>query len=346
MIRTLRLKVKKPYIKRLNSLAREVNFVWNYLNDLSYYMIKNKNKWLSSYDMWEYLAGARAEGLQISAAASQEVARTYYTSRGYDKVKLRYRGRKTPGWIPFNGQCLRNNSKGLLLFGQKIKVFDSYGLENYRLKAGNLSCDTKGDWYLNVAAELPDPSSPINTSVLGVDLGLKTFATFSNGEKIEGLTFYKSLETKIGTASRAHKKRLFRSLHKKVQNRRKDFLHKLSTKLAYANKLIVMGDITYKDVVSLPTTRKALFDAPWYLLKCLLGYKMEAVNHTLLIVKEYGTSVTCSACKNRTGPQGLEGLRIREWTCSSCGSTHDRDVNAAINILALGRQSLAEGASC
>lgn len=345
MIKTLKLKVKKPYYKRLNKLAAEVNFVWNYINGLSSYMIKNRRRWLSAYDMHSYLVGG-SHDLSIKAQTIQEIAIYYQRARNANRRKtLRWRGKKSLGWIPFKGQK-EKYKEGYFIYSPnlKVKVFDSYGLENYKLRSGSFNQDSKGDWYLNIAVEVPEaPVLPRPTAEVGIDLGFKDFATLSNGEKVESQQFYRDLEPKITMAQRANKKKLVKSLHNKVQNRRKDFLHKLSNSLTRENSKIFVGNVNSS---KLQKTRlsKSVNDVAWGMFKRMLEYKAIRRQVQFKVVNEAYTSVTCSSCNGRTGPSGLGELRIREWTCSACGSVHDRDINAAKNILALGHQSLAEGA--
>jgi len=88
---------------------------------------------------------------------------------------------------------------------------------------------------------------------------------------------------------------------------------------------------------------KSVLDAGWSTLKTMLEYKCDHAGIIFEEINEAYTTVTCSCCKKRTGPTGQEGLRIRDWSCPECGASHDRDVNAAMNILALGHERLAVG---
>lgn len=344
MIKTFHLKVKKPYYKHLNKLVPEVNFVWNYINGLSSYMIKNHRRWLSAYDMHPYLVGATKGDLNLHSSTVQEISRIYVTSRK-SRVRLRWRTGKSLGWVPFtNGRVAYRKGYFSLGLCLKVKVFDSYGLENYKFRSGSFNQNSKGDWYLNIAVEVPEASVlPKPTAEIGIDLGLKDFATLSNGEKIKSQQFYRDLEPKIAMAQRANKKKLVSSLHKKVANRRKDFLHKLSNRLTRENSKIFVGNVSGAQLAKTKMA-KSVLDAGWSRFRTMLEYKAIRRQAEFKVVNEAYTSVTCSSCNGRTGPSGLGELRIREWTCGTCGSVHDRDINAAKNILALGHQSLAEGA--
>src|SRR5208283_4707360 len=91
---------------------------------------------------------------------------------------------------------------------------------------------------------------------------------------------------------------------------------------------------------------KSVLDAGWSAFRSMLRYKCEFAGVTFAEVNEAFSTQACSACSTRSGPQGIAGLGIREWRCSACGTAHDRDVNAAMNILAAGRRRLVEGISC
>jgi IS605 OrfB family transposase len=181
------------------------------------------------------------------------------------------------------------------------------------------------------------------TSAIGIDLGLKTAATTSSGEALEGRRF-RELEEKLGRAQRAKKKQLVRSIHAKIKNRRRDEQHKFSTAVVRANAAVFVGNVN-STAMSKTNMAKSVYDAVWYSLKVMLEYKCKHAGVIYELVNEAYTTQTCSSCGviSDASPKGRAGLRIREWTCSSCGTTHDRDINAAKNILAAGHCRLAGG---
>jgi len=207
------------------------------------------------------------------------------------------------------------------------------------IKSGSFNQDARGRWYVNVTCLLPEPTPTTGTGQVGIDLGLKDFATFSTGERVAAERRYRELEDKLGQAQRRGKKRQVKTIHARIKNRRKDFLHKLSTRLVEENELIVIGNVS---AFRLAKTRmaKSVLDAGWSMFRTLLSYKAIARKVVFAEINEAYTTRTCSQCGTRGGPQGREGLGVREWVCSTCGAVHDRDVNAALNILRLGHQSL------
>jgi IS605 OrfB family transposase len=174
-----------------------------------------------------------------------------------------------------------------------------------------------------------------------MDLGLKDFAATSSGEKVKAECFYRDQEAALAIAQRARKKARARAIHAKIAHRRKDFLHKLSTRLVAENGAIFVGNV---NSAGLARTRmaKSVLDAGWSTFRTMLQYKCDDAGVWFDEVDEAYSTQTCSACDARSGPRGLEGLGIREWSCS-CGAVHDRDVNAAKIILARGLARLAGG---
>ena len=213
-----------------------------------------------------------------------------------------------------------------------------------KIGAGSFNQDSKGRWYLNVCIEITTATHALPNRV-GIDLGLKDLTTLSDGRKIETPRFYRKSEATLATTQRARKTKRARTIHAKIANRRKDFMHKLSNQLTKEYGLIVIGDVSSS---KLAQTRmaKSVLDAGWSDLKTKLSYKSIRNGGSCLEVSERMTTQTCSECGAlpASRPRGIAGLRIREWTCE-CGTSHDRDVNAARNILRLGLETLGVGAS-
>jgi IS605 OrfB family transposase len=345
--KTLKVRVKDRHANALNRMARAVNFVWNYSNELSSRAISERGIFLSSYDIDRYTKGAGKE-LGLHSQTLQEVSKEYVIRRKqFKKRRLNWRkstgSRRSLGWIPIktgashwsNGQVFHN--------GRYYKVFDSYGLSQYKFRSASFNEDARGRWYFNVVVEVAEKPSTA-TAAVGVDLGLKDIAATSDGEKLEAGHWYRGLEDKLAVAQRAGNRRRVRAIHAKIANRRKDALHKFSRKLVDRNAVIIVGDVASLKLAK-SRMAKSVLDAGWGMLKTQLEYKCANANCVFIVVDEANTTQTCSSCgeKPDSRPKGIAGLGIREWTCSACGVTHDRDVNGARNILALGHERLAGG---
>jgi IS605 OrfB family transposase len=253
--------------------------------------------------------------------------------------------RRSLGWIPFKASAIQAAHGQVKFAGQWLSLWDSYGLDAYRIRAGNLCEDARGRWYLNACVAVPvaEPAERSRAKRdVGIDLGLKDLAATSDGEKLSAPQFYRGLEAKLAVAQRAGKKDRVRAIHAKIANRRKDSLHQFSTRLVRRYDTIFVGNVSASALAKTPQA-KSVLDAGWTAFRTMLRYKCDFAGATFADVNEAFSTQTCSACDSRSGPKGIAGLGIRAWSCSDCGSVHDRNVNAAKNILAAGRRRLAEG---
>ena len=349
MTKVLRLRLKDKHARFLGDLAREVNFVWNYCNELQITMFNRERRFLSGYDFAKFTCGATKEGLHLHAQTVQAITQEYATRRKqFRKVRLSWRkstgSRRSLGWIPFKASAIHAAHGQVRFAGQWLSLWDSYGLNSYQIRAGNLCEDARGRWYLNACVAVP-ATEPVDRSLavrdVGIDLGLKDLVATSDGEKLSAPQFYRGFEAKLVIAQRAGNKSRVRAIHAKIANRRKDSLHQFSTRLVRGYDTIFVGNVNASALAKTPHA-KSVLDAGWSAFRTMLRYKCAFAGATFAEVNEAYSTQTCSACSSRSGPQGIAGLGIRAWTCGACGTVHDRDVNAAKNILAAGRRRLAE----
>jgi IS605 OrfB family transposase len=136
-------------------------------------------------------------------------------------------------------------------------------------------------------------------------------------------------------AQRRGHKRQAKRIHRKAARQRADALHKFSRRIVNQYQNIVVGDVSSLKLVK-TRMAKAVLDSGWGMLKQQLLYKGEHAGRAVQVVNERNTTRACSSCGSLTGPSGLDMLVVRQWECVECGGTHDRDVNAARNILLLG----------
>ncbi len=347
--RVLRLRLKDKHAHLLSEQAYHVNQVWNYCNALSFKVFERERRFLSAFDLHAYTRGATKEGLPLHSQTVQAINEEFVTRRKqHKKVKLRWRvsggARRSLGWVPFKKSAIQYRNGQVFFAGVPLSLWDSYGLSSYELGPGNFSEDARGRWYLDVTVKvtkLPRPAAGAVESSVGLDLGLKEFCATSDGEVVEAQRFYRDLEGQLAVAQRAGKKARTRALHAKISNRRKDFLHKQSTALVQQYGAIFVGNVN-ASALAKSKAAKSVLDAGWSAFRTMLKYKCDDAGVWFEEVNEAYSTQTCSACAARSGPRGLEGLRIREWVCP-CGAHHHRDINAAKNILAVGRDRLAVG---
>lgn len=344
--KTLQSRVKEKHTPLLLDMASSVNFVWNYCNELSIRNIKDHGRFLSAYDMHPYTVGAGKE-LGLHSQTLQCIAGEYATRRKqFKKSRLKWRKsggkNRSLGWIPINTGAAKWKNGQVFHNGHYFKIWDSHGLANYKFRSASFSEDSRGRWYFNVVVSIEHKQSTGKSSV-GIDLGCKDAATVSDGSKITG-RWFRAQEEKLATAQRSRNKQRVKAIHASIANKRKDELHKFSRQLVDSNGAIFVGNVNAKAIAKTKMAKSSL-DAGWGMLKTMLEYKCNHAGVVFEVVNESYTSQTCSSCGclPDSRPKGIAGLGIREWTCSDCGDTHDRDINAARNILALGHQRLAVG---
>jgi IS605 OrfB family transposase len=323
----------------LNKQSHAVNDVWNYCNDVQKSALKWNKRFPSGFDLNRLTAGC-AQELGLHSGTVNAVCEQYAKSRiQHRRPYLRYRGKKSLAWVPLKGRDLKRDGETFRFAGNCFRVFYSRPLPQGSIKDGtNFSRDRRGRWYLNIVIDLPDPPVRKIQRTVGIDLGLKDFATFSTGEKIANPCRYRTLESNLRKAQRAHKKRLTTKIHAKIRNSRRDFLHKLSLRIVREFDRIAAGNV---NAARLARSRmaKSVLDASWSSFRSMLAYK--AVKHGARYeeVDERFSSQICSSCGSLpdSRPNGIADLGIRWWVCSACGDVHDRDVNSALNILARSR---------
>lgn len=339
IILTYRYRVKDKHAKYLSGIAHSVNFVWNYCNDVQKHAVQWNKRWPSGFDLNKLTAGT-SKFLGIHAGTINAVGEQYAQSRRQHKRPfLRYRGKKNLGWVPFKGRDLKIQEDGFRFGSIDYSVWLSRPLpEGAKIRDGScFSQDSRGRWYINLVVESEFIEQNRQESAIGIDLGLKVFATLSNGSIIFSRQPYRKSEERLAKAQRARKKRQIKNINAKIVAQRHDFLHKASTKLANEYSHIVVGNISASKLAKTKMA-KSVLDAGWSDFRRMLNYKAIARCGTYIEVNEAYTSQICSSCgsKPESRPRGIADLDKRNWVCSNCGVFHDRDHNAALNILSRG----------
>ncbi|MGT2512627.1 RNA-guided endonuclease InsQ/TnpB family protein [Cupriavidus basilensis] len=355
--RTLKLRIKDKHAKAMLAMARDVNQVWNFCNETQFRSLKrycNRPKvWLSGFDLQKLTNGfSKCEGVAIGSATQREEFATRLKQFKRQRLNWRVSDRKSPkyslGWVPFKARALTYKNGQVRFNGINIGLWDSYGLSKYELKAGSFNEDSRGRWYLNVAVkvQIEEKRVPDGASVLGIDLGLKSLATYCSGEKFEPKQWYRDSEEALGIAQRARKKKRVKAIHAKIANQRKDAIHKETSALVRKHAAIFVGNVNAKALAK-TNMAKSVLDASWTTFRTQLKYKAIRQCVVFAEVNEAFSTQTCSCCGviPPSSPKGRAGLGIRQWKCSDCGAVHDRDKNAARNIARLGLQALTEGIS-
>lgn len=338
--RTLRLKVRPESYRWLEAAAIEVNQVWNWCNEISAKAARpyvGKGKWLSGFVLNNLSAGATQCFEYIGADSIQRVNQEYALKRRqFRKVKLRFRVsrgmRRSLGWIPFKAANLKRQGKAVRFCGKSFRLFEAERLEDVRWQQGCFAQDAVGDWWLCLPVEYTSERSVASHGAVGIDLGLEAIATTSDGETLKAGRWTERYADQLATSQRRGHKRQAKRLHRRIARCRADALHKFSRKIIDRYQTIVVGDVSS---TQLAKTRmaKSVLDSGWGRLRQMLQYKGEHAGRSVQIVNERFTTRACSSCGCLTGPSGPGALVVRRWCCATCGAAHDRDVNAARNIL-------------
>ena len=256
---------------------------------------------------------------------------------------------KIPQHFVFKSNFKKRTQKYSLLKIPKlkswIKVLEHRALSG-KIKYVTISKTPTGQYYAAFTCETVIQKLPPKPNALGIDLGIKDLLITSDGQKVENPRFLKQKLKRLKYAQRQVSKKQKGSerrkkhitkladIHQKVSSTRKDYLHKITTYLIRENQSICVEDLAVKNMVKNHKLAQAISDVSWGELLRQLEYKAAWYGREALVIDRYfASSKTCSACQHKLMNSPLN---IRKWKCPNCGTVHDRDHNAAINILQAG----------
>jgi putative transposase len=218
-------------------------------------------------------------------------------------------------------------------------------------KSVTVSLDSAGRYFVSILLEEEIKPKPVTAKRCGVDLGLVDSVTTSHGEKSGNPRFFQKSAKRLaqaqrllsrkqlGSNNRAKARTQVARIHAQIADRRIDFVHKLTTHLINENQIVCVESLAVKNMLKNPHLSKAIADVGWGEIIRQLAYKAAWFGRTLVkIDRFFPSSKKCNACQNVVASLSLE---VRYWTCPACTTTHDRDINAAINILKEGLRTLA-----
>ncbi|HEY7343023.1 MAG TPA: RNA-guided endonuclease TnpB family protein [Ktedonobacterales bacterium] len=368
MLKTLkyRLYPNKQQQCLLDQQLEECRWLYNHL------LAERRDAWeqrqesLRYYDQATSLPVLKAERASLAGVHSQVLQNiAVRIDLAFKAFFRRMKAGETPGYPRFRGK----GRYASLTFPQ-VPVGCRLDAENKRLRIANvglvkvilhrplegtpktatISRSSTGKWYVCFSCECAEPLPlPETGQVVGIDVGLKTFATLSTGAEVANPRFFRQEERALakvqrrlskaekGTPERAKRRKIVARAHERVAWRRSDFAHQHSRRITNTFDLIAVEDLAVNRMTHNHCLAKSIQDAAWSQFASLLSYKAAWAGRKYVAVNPAYTSQDCSQCGHR---QKLS-LSDRTYTCSCCGIALDRDYNASLNILRLGQQSLA-----
>lgn len=332
------------YLEKKQRLWKECHESLSYTEtskDLSHHL-KKENPWLRETD---------SIALQQTLRHLDRAYDNFFKKRGgYPKFKSKrysqsYRTMNVNDCIRINGDRIRIPKAG------EVKIRNTRDFEG-RILSATVSVSTGGRYYITLQVEEEWEVLPNNGGETGLDAGLSVLYTDSSGNAVQNPKTLRKHEKKIARLQRRlskkkkgsknrekARKRLARELEK-VTDFRKDYLHKVSYRLASENQVVCAEDLNVKGMMKNKRLAKSIGDVSWGEFYRMLEYKMADHGGKLVKVpRTFASSQQCSSCGKKE-PK-VKDLSVRRWKCSACGAIHDRDVNAAINILRKGKEILA-----
>jgi len=326
--------------------VRNVEYKTNKVN-MSYYDTANELSVLKTNDEFTFLNEVNSQSLQWALRFLDIAFRNFFrgqTNFPNFKKKSNNQSFKVPVNSTFK---LKNNKIIIPKFKEGINFRGKLVLDNLvKFNSVNVSKTPSGKYYATLQGEFNYNPLEQNDNQIGVDLGIKEFLITDNGIKIDNPKYLKKSLKKLkyeqkqlskknkGSKNRNKQRILVSLIHEKITNKRMDFLHKLSQKIINENQVICLENLAVKNMIKNHKLAQSISDVSWSKFIEMLKYKSEWNNRQLVqIDRFYPSSKSCSECHyindNLT-------LKDREWSCPSCRTNHDRDINAAKNILIQG----------
>ncbi|WP_405893088.1 transposase [Streptomyces sp. NBC_00104] len=266
----------------------------------------------------------------------------------YPRFKSRKRSRKSAEYT-VSGFRFRDGKLTPAKMSEPLDIVWSRPLPNgAKPSTVTVSQDAAGRWFVSMLCDDPTVRPlPATDAAVGIDVGLDHLLTLSTGEKVVNARHERRDRARLAMAqrelsrkakddgtNRAKARRKVARVHARIADRRRDMLHKLTTRLVRENQTLVIEDLAVRNTVKNHTLARAISDASWSEFRSMLEYKAAWYGREVIAVDRFfPSSKLCSSCGTL---QKRMPLGVRMWTCDSCGTTHDRDVNAAKNLLAAG----------
>ncbi len=306
-------------------------------------------------DELAFLGEVSSVPLQQTLRHLQGAFTSFFDKRArYPRFKSRKKSRQSAEYTK-SGFKYRDGQLTLAKMREPLNIVWSRPLpEGAEPSTVTVSRDATDRWFVSILVETSVEQYVPTDTAIGVDAGITSLATLSTGEKITNpknsdrerkrlAKAQRELSRKQkGSNNRDKARRKVARVHARITDRRRDHLHKVTTRLVRENQTVVIEDLNVRGMLSNGKLARAISDASWSEFRTMLEYKAAWYGREVIAVDQwFPSSKTCSACGRLAKSMPLN---VRSWTCSGCETTHDRDVNAAKNILAAGLAVSACGA--
>lgn len=339
----LKLKLTKCQERDLERWLFHLTSIWNWA--IRKIELDAKDGIYYSRKSFHNLLAKHGTKLDIPSHVIQGLLTTAHTawSRCFKGLarKPRFKGRRNNlVSILFPDPIQQPNSSRITLLGLRSVRFHKQRLPQGAIKCARLTKRASG-WYLSLFIDAEPNTIPrVADGEIGIDPGFYHLLTLSTGEKVAHPRELEASALRLAQAQRGSNRKLAARIQERITNQRKDRNHKLSRRLVSENTLIAFS----KDDHSAIAKRfgKSVQSSGHYQLRSMLAYKGRIGGSVYVEPDSKNSTVTCSACGALSGPRGLAGLKVREWTCIECGTLHDRDINAAQNAFIAGVGAIHE----
>lgn len=295
-----------------------------------------------------WLKEVNSQSLQQAIHNMDIAFKKFFKGAGFPKFKSK-RDRQSFS-IPQN-VIVENNLFVIPKFKEGIKISLHRPTQGI-VKSATISITPTGKYFVSILCDIKEdiPTKALITesTTIGIDLGIKDFAITSDGDVFDNPKFLRKAQNKLKYAQRKYSKhkgkrtkKKIAKLHEDIVNKRKDFLHKVSTELIRENQTIALETLAVKNMVKNHNLAQAISDVSWSTFVSMLEYKAEWYGKNIIRIGQFSpSSKTCSKC----GAINKElQLKDREWTCGSCNTLLDRDFNAACNIKSFALKNILSG---
>ena len=373
MLKTYKYRIypSKAQETSLEKMLEECRWLYNKILETRKNAYEQDGKSLGLYDTQNMIPGWKAERIALKTVHSLVLQNVNIrVDLAFKAFFRRVKAGEEPGYPRFKGygrydsMTYSQYGNGARLDGNSLILskLGSVKIKMHRDLCGKPKIITvvraaTGKWFATISCECESQPLPKSERFAGVDVGLQTFATLSNGEKIANPRFFKKEQDALakaqrkmsklikGTPERANARKVVSRVHERITSKRTNFAHQESRKLVNTYGVIVFEKLSVVDMMSNHTQvfgnklNKSIADVAWNQLAQFTAYKAEDAGRLFLQVDPRNTSKKCSRCQSIVP----KDLSVRIHDCPHCGLVLDRDHNAAINILALGLQSVNAG---